>query len=98
MRTRVAISDWCASRKVVSVMSRRFCLRDPLRQNFSGAEFEQQLPGARRRRASVWSYFGSGARRANASGGLVAFGVRVAVDDDVCRGSSAAWSRGPGAP
>ena len=32
VRTRVASSDWCASRIVVSVMSSRFCLRDPLRE------------------------------------------------------------------
>ena len=38
VRTRVAISDWCASRNVVSVISRRFSLRAHA-ANFFGPSF-----------------------------------------------------------
>ena len=48
MRTRVASSDWCASRKVVSVTATVCCARSA-RANSIGPELEQLLAGAVRR-------------------------------------------------
>ena len=45
MRTRVASSDWWASRNVVSVTATSFCSRSR-RANSSGPTLEQQLAGA----------------------------------------------------
>ena len=44
VRTRVASSDWCASRKVVSVTATASCARPP--GELLRADREQQLPGA----------------------------------------------------
>ena len=75
------MSDWCASRKVVSVMSRRFCLQRPLGE-FLRAELEQQLARAGRRLLLAVAARAA-ARAASGVGGLVALGVRIAIDDDV---------------
>ena len=49
MRTRVASSDWWASRNVVSVTATLVCARSR-RANSSGPDLEQQLAGAVGRR------------------------------------------------
>ncbi len=76
----MASSDWWASRKVVSVRSRRFCLRDPFGEAF-GAELLEQLARARGRRrrdrAAGWA-----ALRMRRGTRLAGHGG-VAVDDDV---------------
>jgi hypothetical protein len=74
------MSDWCASRNVVSVMSRRFCL-SVHSANFFGPSSSSSWPGAARRFlfAVVSGNWCGGERR----GRFVTFRVRVAVDDDV---------------
>ena len=92
VRTRVASSDWCASRNVVSVSSSRFCCvrprGEPLRP-----ELVEQLARAARRRAGDRA--AEPARLRSVRGTRLARHLGIAVDDDVGRGRSAAWSRGP---
>jgi hypothetical protein len=79
VRTRVAMSDWWASRKVVSVTRRRLLVVGPAREPL-GAQFQQTLAGAGRGSAMI-------VRRHDRGGqGFVrpvALGVRVPVHDDV---------------
>ena len=72
VRTRVASSDWCASRIVVSVNSSRFCLRTHCAE-FLRAQLQQLVARARRRRAAVRDTAGRPARAARCFGSTFPF-------------------------
>ena len=93
VRTRVASSDWCASRIVVSVNSSRFCSRTHS-ANFSGpSSFSlSRVPGGGRR--AVRRTRGRGGSRQLVLRVDLALHLRAAVDDHVAEVASAASSPG----
>ena len=82
VRMRVANSDWCASRIVVSVSSTCGCSRIHS-ANFSGAELLEAVARARRRRRGRSALRRHAACDSGSCGSGAALHLRVAVDDHV---------------